>query len=65
LPPQNKSQQNQADSATDAYKSGIDQIANQHSKAEGRNTAAQQVILPAHKNTPCLSYAGGVAILTA
>ena len=40
-------------------------MAHDQPQSEEQAAAPMQVVFPAHKNTPCLSYAGGVQILTA
>ena len=53
-------QHDQHNPAAAAEEPALQAVAHNDAETKNQNTAAMQATLPAHKNTPCASYAGGV-----
>ena len=54
-----------AEAKTMGQKTTLYPNTNQHTQSKGQHHTAPKLVLPAHKNTPCTLYAGGVVNLTA
>ena len=52
-----KTQNHQSDPAEAAQEPMVQSIAQQEPKPKGRQTAALEILLPAHENTPITAYA--------
>lgn len=60
-----KSADNQSKAKAMGKESSLNPYTNQNTQAKCPDEATPKLIVPAHKNTPCTLYAGGVMILTA
>ena len=60
-----KTERQKRDSAAAADEPAGNTMPHDQPQSEEQAAAPMQVVFPAHKNTPCLSYAGGVQFLTA
>ena len=56
---------NQRQSSRTAEKPGFQAIAHHQAQPKTQTAATLQLLFSAHKNTPCILYAGGVYFLTA
>lgn len=52
------------DTSAGTHKPGFQAKSDQQPKAKSQHHISKQLIPPAHKNTPCTAYAGGVLFFT-